>query len=155
MTDATEKADALIAKLNALRPLPNVPPDDWINLDRLDEILQKLWATGRQERGTAALFGIFERFPDYEDFGVFWSILHGLESLPNCGTEMIASVRRVPNEWNLSMVNRFLNGGFITIDDTNLMELLRETAVRPDVSEDARKKAQHYLEYQTPKAASK
>ena len=144
----TQKADALIAELNALHPLPNVPQDDWIDLDRLDDIVQELRTTKQPERATRALFGVWERFPNYEDNGVFWSVLHALERLPGYETELVASVRRVPCEFNLLMVNRILNVDQTHVGDTDLFDLLQETADRADASDDARKKARGFIEHQ-------
>ena len=153
----TARAEALIAKLNALSPLSGVPLWDCQeakDIDRMDEILQELWATGAQERATAALFGVFERFPvGYDAYGVFWSILHGLEKLPDYETELIASVRRVPVEFNLLMINRVLNVDQTHIGETDLMELLREVAARTDIDEEARKNTLGHIEYQESKKA--
>ena len=144
------KIDALIAELNAFVPLPGVPPDDWIELNRLDEIVQDL-SGPNGARAIPALFGVWERFPGYEDHGVFWSILHALEALPGYENELIASVRRAPGEWNLRMVNRVLNGGETHVGSVDLMQLLRETAARSDISETARQEAQSYIDYQEAK----
>lgn len=151
----TTQTDALLAELDALRPLPDVPLYDSMDekaLARLASLLEELGEAGQPERAAVALFGIFERFPGCDGYGVFWSIVHALESLPNCGEEMVASVRRAPNEWNVSMVNRFLNGGETHSGDTDLMGLLREVAARPDISEEARKEVRHYVQYQTQKS---
>ena len=52
--------------------------ENWV---RLDELLNKLWDSGKSELGINSLFGIFERYPNEDGAGVFWTILHGLETL--------------------------------------------------------------------------
>ncbi len=81
---------------------------DW---DKLDQLLEQLWVTGAPEQGMKALFGIFERYPEDDGNGVFWTILHGLERLPNYEPALVSSVRRQPTEFNVLMVNRILNTG--------------------------------------------
>ncbi|MCG2602310.1 hypothetical protein [Achromobacter insuavis] len=51
---------------------------NWLELERL---LDELWRAGPSAASLGALFGVFERFPDEDGAGVFWSIVHGLEHL--------------------------------------------------------------------------
>lgn len=51
---------------------------NWLPLERL---LEELWRIGPTASSLRALFAVFERFPDDDGAGVFWSIVHGIESL--------------------------------------------------------------------------
>ncbi|MGC4006309.1 MAG: hypothetical protein QM811_25590 [Pirellulales bacterium] len=63
-----------------LREIEGFQPvdDDWRPLDVL---LNELWSSGVPEAALPTLFGVFERYPDFDGAGVFWSILHGVEGL--------------------------------------------------------------------------
>ena len=61
----------------------------------LDDLLAELWESGVTDGALASLFGVFERFPDEDGAGVFWSIVHGLEALPlDYGPALRASLAR-------------------------------------------------------------
>jgi hypothetical protein len=122
--------------------------DDEESLRRLDQALQDLFKSPHPERGIDALFRIFERFPDSDGYGVFWSILHGLERLPNYERRLITSVQRQPMEFNLTMVNRLLNAGTTQIEGTDLVALLEAVAADPQYSEKARGHARRLVERQ-------
>lgn len=92
-----------------------------------------------------ALFAVFERFPWSDGFESFWSILHALEGLPGYERELVASVRRVPGEFNLLMVNRCLNGGITEVDGVSLRQLLGDVATSVAYSERARAEAGRFV----------
>jgi hypothetical protein len=95
-----------------------------------------------------ALFGIFERFPDHDGYGGFWTILHLLEKCPDYEQHLLDSVRRQPTEFNLCMVNRMINGGISRIGSVELIDLLTSVAEDAHASKDARRLAQDFLQYQ-------
>ena len=65
-------------------------------LNDLHTAVDVLFGAGVPAGTTEALFGLLERFPDDDGFGLFWSIVHRLETQPDCGSELAASVRRWP-----------------------------------------------------------
>jgi hypothetical protein len=54
------------------------PPGHWLGLQAL---LDELWQSRASASSLPTLFRVFERFPDEDGSGVFWSILHGIESM--------------------------------------------------------------------------
>jgi len=116
--------------------------DNWLGLERL---LECLWATGEPEKGMDALFGVFERFPEHDGYGVFWSILHGLEDLPDYELALIDSLRRQPMEFNVRMVNRILNTGQNNVGGMNGLMLLNEVLIHPKSTGQARQNAEEYI----------
>ena len=116
--------------------------EDWL---RLDELLGQLWASGEPQLGTEALFRVFERFPERDGYGVFWSIVHGLERLPNYEPALIDSLRRQPTEFNVLMVARILNAGICTVGDTEGLALLEEVVAHPKATGQARHNAGEYI----------
>ena len=53
------------------------PAGDWREMDTL---LSELWQGAVSPVCLPVLFRVFERFPQDDGAGVFWSIVHGLES---------------------------------------------------------------------------
>ena len=106
-------------------PVTTTPEEE---LKQLDQALQQLPQAPHPELATDSLLNIFERFPDKDGHGLFWSILHVLEELPNYQERLIESVRRKPTEFSLNMVNRILNSGQSQVNDVDLLELLEEIA---------------------------
>jgi hypothetical protein len=101
-----------------------VPQDgNWIALDTL---LAELWQTGHPEQAIPELFSVFERYPDEDGAGVVWSVLHGLESLPNYEPELLRSVARQPSEFGVRMLGRLLNAGTKEIGGVPLLNILKE-----------------------------
>ena len=69
--------DELIATLDDISSV-----DDEAQLGRLDTAVRTLASIGDRSRAVSALLGVLERFPTADPFGVFWSILHAVESIP-------------------------------------------------------------------------
>ncbi|MBC8103205.1 MAG: hypothetical protein H7Z41_11515 [Cytophagales bacterium] len=126
------------------------PGDDhWSDLD---DLLNRLWEAGPPEGAMVAetLLRVFERFPEDDGNGVFWSILHGLESLPEYEPALVASVRRQPVEFTVLMVNRILNVGQVRIGEVDGRALLAEVLVHRLTPAQTRQAAQDYLRRHQP-----
>ena len=108
--------DAAIALLDA---------EDEEQLKQLDASLGS-FAIGEQE-DLDALFHMFERHPDSDGFGVFWSALHWLEAQPDDEYQraLVASVQRQAVAFTLNMVNRMLNAGLHHAAGISFSQLLR------------------------------
>jgi hypothetical protein len=98
---------------------------DWRPLDAL---FAELWATDDPGRYISDLLVVLERFPEDDGAGVFWSLVHGLESLPGYEAELIRSVQRQPSEMGVTMIGRLLNGGVSQVGGVSLRELLQSVA---------------------------
>jgi hypothetical protein len=127
----------ILANLRAFRPARG----NWM---RLDALLVELWEGGFYADAVDDLFAVFERFPGEDGAGVFWTILHGLESLPDYERALVASVRRRPSEFGVLMVKRLLNGGQTQGEDVPLLGLLESVAARADVPESIRQSARDF-----------
>ena len=126
--------------------------EDASELARLDAAVTSLLSSAYPERGMGALLRVFERFPDQDGYGVFWSILHGLEGLPGYEEALIESIRRQPSEFSLLMVSRMLNAGRTHVNGTDLLGLLDEVARNPDYSAALHKEAGRLTEWQRRRA---
>jgi hypothetical protein len=140
----SEGIDQVIQTLNRLQSMEDVS-----DIDTLDDCIERLKELPSPEASIDALFNIFERFPDKDGYGVFWSIVHLLETMPNLYKQkLVESVRRQPSEFSLDMVNRLLNGGIKEVNGERLIDILREIAGNECYSESARKQAQHLYNFQ-------
>jgi hypothetical protein len=111
--------------------------DNWLALEGL---VAELWQTGHAKQAIPELLSVFERYPEEEGLGVVWSVLHGLEALPNYEPELLRSLARQPSEFGVRMVGRLLNAGTREIGGVSLLETLRElatTASSPGIRETA------------------
>jgi hypothetical protein len=118
----------ILADIREFRPLDR----DWLPLDGL---VGELWQTGHASDAVEELIAVFERFPEEDGAGVFWSILHGLESLPGYEVPFVQSVQRCPSEFGVMMLGRKLNAGEAEADGVPLLPLLQSVALRDDASE--------------------
>ncbi|MDR0242765.1 MAG: hypothetical protein LBJ65_14285 [Burkholderia sp.] len=115
-----------------------IPEDDnWLALDLL---VTELWQAGHPEQAIPELLSVFERYPEEDGLGVIWSVLHGLESLPNYEPALLRSLARQPSEFGVCMVGRLLNAGRREVGGISLLDTLRElaaTAKSPRIRETA------------------
>ena len=94
-----------------LREIESFDPgldESWLPLDGL---LEELWSEGSPPaEAVDVLLAVFERFPDSTGGGVFWSVVHGLESLPHPYEEQLRiSHRRAPSHMSEVMLARLEN----------------------------------------------
>ena len=127
-------------------------PEDAAQLERLHGLIQGAAKGTPTRQDLDALLSVFERFPGHDGFGVFWSILHYIEGVEGYGPAVIASVLRAPGEFNLSMINRMLNGGIVSVGDASLIGILEAVAASDKASDEARETARHLIAYQRAKA---
>lgn len=97
-------------------------------------------------------FRLFERFPERDAYGLFWSIVHRLEARPEYESELVASLRRRPTRITVSMVNRALNAGRLSIEGKSLLPLLEAFAVDAACLPSIREQAEHFVSYQRSRA---
>lgn len=109
----------IIADINQFKPQHG----NWL---RLDALLNELWTTGEQENFTADLLKVFERFPEEDGAGVFWSIVHGVERFKEYEKHLINSLNRQPSEMGLLMLRRIKNTGVKTIAGREIKEVISD-----------------------------
>lgn len=132
--------------INTINAIDSV--EDKHQLQTLDDSVQQLFDTTNSELCIDSLLGIFERFPDEDGYDIFWTILHGLEGLPNYQAKLVKSVQRRPTEFSLTMVNRILNSEQRNVDGMDLLELLKEVASNQRWSKPIRETVMEYIEWQ-------
>lgn len=81
---------------------------DWRPLERLFE---QAFASSRPEDYYDAIFNLFERFPEDDGAGVFWSALHGMEAQGGYEKKLLSYFRRWPGTMTTAMLYRIYNSG--------------------------------------------
>ena len=109
--------------------------DEWLPLDDLiGEALDHPDASDAYPH----LLNVFSRFPDDDGAGVFWSIIHGLETFPDYQPTLLAALRTQPSDLTLTMVNRMLNAGETHVGDTPWLSVLQDVAENDAYSQTVR-----------------
>jgi hypothetical protein len=132
-----------IARVDAITSV-----EDAEQLEILDQSSKDFFTNPDAGVAVAVWFRLFERFPEDDAYGVFWSILHGIEGLAGYDEELIASIRRRPSEFTVLMVNRMINAGQMSVGDTDLLCLLEEVADDEACPTGVRLDARKFVEYQ-------
>jgi hypothetical protein len=111
----------------------------------LDTVLGELFSSGSATQGIHAMLGIFERYPAHDGAGVFWAIVHGLESLPGYENHLVESITRTPSRFSLLMIHRILNAGRVEVGGVNLLDLLEQVAGDEQINPATRQEARKHL----------
>jgi hypothetical protein len=92
------------------KALREFTPDrgDWRPLETL---LERAFASPDPRKFYPAMFNLFERFPDQDGAGVFWSALHGMEAVGGYERLLLQYFRRFPSRMTRTMLRRILNSG--------------------------------------------
>lgn len=109
----------IVTEINKFEPQDG----NWLKLDLL---LAELWESGNQENFMTDLLKVFERFPDEDGAGVFWSIVHGVESFNSYERQLVDSLNRQPSEMGLIMLRRLINNGTKTIDGIEISKIVAD-----------------------------
>lgn len=85
---------------------PSATDDNWRELDELLQALGPL-----DLAAVPTLLRVFERFPRHDGHGVFWTILHAIETVPGYANILVEHVIRTPTEMGVTMLQRLVNSG--------------------------------------------
>jgi len=81
---------------------------DWRPLDILFE---RAFATPDSRIYFPAIFNLFERYPEEDGAGVFWSAVHGMEAIGGYENQLLHFFRRFPSSMTRIMIRRLSNSG--------------------------------------------
>ncbi len=94
---------------------------NWLQLERFFE---QAFNHSDPTRYYRAIFDLFERFPDDDGAGVFWSALHGMEAVGGYEELLLQSFRRHPTIMTEAMLYRIRNSGGTDLCGTALSDLI-------------------------------
>jgi len=133
----------LIHQLNAITSV-----EDQEQLNTLESVIESI-EKGPIGAGTsAALLRLFERFPESDGYGIFWSIVHLLEANGGYEPLLVESVENHPSEFGVMMVNRLINGGVQEVNGSPLIELLQAVSANGNAPPEVRESAEEFLDFQ-------
>jgi len=72
-----------------------------------------------------ATFSLFERFPEADGSGVFWSALHGMEEVGGDEESLLGSHRRRPSLMTTTMLRRIKKSGQSHIGQIEIAPLIQ------------------------------
>lgn len=121
--------------------------NDAEQLDQLSDAADYFFSELRNEEYLKTWFGLFERFPQDDAFGVFWTILHGIEKYPNYQTYLLQSLQNQPSVKGIEMIHRILNSGFTKIEDVELVSFLENIGNITDPSSEVYATIENILEF--------
>jgi hypothetical protein len=96
---------------------------NWLDLERYFALV---FSTSDPTIYYHAIFNLFERFPDDDGAGVFWSALHGMESVGGYEEILLQYFRRLPSLMTRTMLKRMINGGETQIGGITIASLLTQ-----------------------------
>lgn len=80
----------------------------WLELERLFE---EAFSSSDPTLYYTAIFNLFERFPNEDGAGVFWSAVHRMEAIGDYEQQLLRFFRRFPSEMTKIMLRRLENAG--------------------------------------------
>jgi hypothetical protein len=131
--------------VNEIDGLTGTNSDD-LDLDRLHALVGEFFSHADASANLDVWFRLYERFPEGDGYGVFWTLLHRLEAQPGSNECVIASVQRNPTPFPLMMIKRLLNSSIASVSGVDLRELLRSVAADERRSAVVREDARRFLE---------
>lgn len=81
---------------------------NWLELEQL---LEQVFSLNNPQVYYPAIFNLFEHFPEEDGAGVFWSALHGMETVGGYERELVRFFRRSPCLMTEAMLIRLRNAG--------------------------------------------
>jgi hypothetical protein len=93
----------------------------WLPLERHFELA---FSSPDPKKYYHAIFNLFERYPDNDGAGVFWSALHGMEAVGGYEELLLQYFRRHPSLMTRTMLRRIMNSGQSHIGRVALSSLI-------------------------------
>nr|WP_298147168.1 hypothetical protein [uncultured Pseudomonas sp.] len=94
---------------------------NWLPLEYL---LEEAFQSSAPEKYYQAIFNLFERFPEEDGSGVFWSALHGMEAVGSYEEKLVQNFRRFPTDMTRAMLVRLRNSGNTHVAGVSLALLI-------------------------------
>jgi hypothetical protein len=114
--------DDLDAAIREFRPQQGM----WLPLERHFE---QAFSSTDPKQYYHAIFNLFERFPDDDGAGVFWSALHGMEAVGGYEDFLLQYFRRYPSLMTRAMLRRLVNSGQSHIGRVAISSLIDDDTI--------------------------
>jgi hypothetical protein len=93
----------------------------WLSLETY---IERAFASPDPKKYYHAIFNLFERFPKEDGAGVFWSALHGMETVGSYEDLLLQYFRRSPSLMTRTMLRRIQNSGQTYIGKVAISNLI-------------------------------
>ena len=113
----------LLAEIETTSSLDDAPAST-----RLEALVQMYFRQPEADRRIEVRFRLYERFPAHDAFGIFWSVLHGLEKQPSCAMKVVEWVRRAPSGFAVRMLSTLSHSGVRELAGTDLVEYMHHVS---------------------------
>ena len=100
---------------------------------RLEELFDELWKSGQPRKEIESALSVFEKFPEEDGSGVFWTLLHRIETL-DYEQKLYDSLKSRPSMMTLIMLSRIEKSGTDTIAGNPINELKNLIKSNPETS---------------------
>src|SRR4051812_15948909 len=90
----------------------------------LETHFERAFASRDPKKYYPAIFSLFERYPEEDGAGVFWSALHGMESVGGYEDLLVQYFRRCASLMKKTMLRRILNSGQTHIGNVTITSLI-------------------------------
>jgi hypothetical protein len=101
--------ESLANQIMEFMPIQN----NWLPLENL---IEQAFSSKNPSDYYVAIFNLFERFPEEDGSGVFWSAVHGMEKVGNYEKSLLRFYRRYPTLMSKIMLVRLQNSGHTMIE---------------------------------------
>ena len=128
-----------------MHELERFEPEDgnWLPLD---DLVQEIIISPAPEQTAEAMMGLFERHPEEDGYGIFWTMLREIERFPGYEKTVFESLNRKPSMFSVLMVGRMLTSDRYANEAEFLAGKLRAVLADPAVPECITDAARAYLE---------
>ncbi len=109
--------DALDTSIREFTPLEG----DWRPLEPLFE---RVFSSPDPKTYYPSIFSLFDRFPEEDGSGVFWSALHGMEAAGSYEDMLLSHFRRRPSLMTTTMLRRIKKSGQTHIGQMEIARLI-------------------------------
>jgi hypothetical protein len=92
------------------------------DLKYLQSQIDTAWTNENAEKYIPEIVKFMDRLGDSDLYGIAWSLLHGLESLPKYESAVVNDWK--PTTWRKRLVRRMINAKMTDIDGVKLENLL-------------------------------
>lgn len=130
----------LIHELERFQP----EEENWLPLD---DLIQEIILTQAPHEAIDAMLGLFERYPDEDGYGIFWTMLREIEHFLGYEGHVFDSLRRQPSMFAVLMVGRMLKSDRYELEANFLVKLLHEVAAHPGTPPGVIEAAQALVEH--------
>jgi hypothetical protein len=127
----------ILIDINSFKPING----NWLELDSL---VGHISIHDLNENVIESLLHVFEKYPNEDGAGVFWSILHLIESFESYDNFVLKSFENQPSEMTFIMLQRIINSSVRITPNKEIIEAFKN-ALGKEISKDIKENINYFL----------